>query len=208
MIHALIMMIIVLTTTLNLAQWSSTAAKDLKQPVNFSGKLTTHQGQEFDVDNISIYGKYTKISMALKPENLSQPERNPETKQYEVKLTTDPNEVTRDIDLDEIKQINVPAPETLYVYQKKERGKKLEFVEVEVISSSGKTYSYLLDPKTPIYCDGIDSAGPQETTVKLCALKTLTIDGYTYRDTSADKKKKCKANDCPPCAAKSTLPSQ
>jgi len=59
----------------------------------------------------------------------------------------------------------------------------------------------LLESKTPIYCDGIDSAGPQETTVPLSALKTLTIDGYTYRDTSADKKKKCRSNSCPPCDA-------
>lgn len=199
MIHALIIMIVILATNSNQAQWSSTTTKDLKQPVNFSGKLTTHQGNEFDVDNISIYGKYTKIPMALKPEKIAQPELNPETKQYEIKLTTDPNDSTGDVDLDETKEIRVSAPDTIYVYQKNDRGKKLEFIEVEVISSSGKTRSYLLDPKTPIYCDGIDSAGPQETTVKLRALKTLTVDGYTYRDTSADKKKKCRANDCPPC---------
>ena len=34
--------------------FGSTTTKDLKQPVNFSGKLTTHQGQEYIVDNISI----------------------------------------------------------------------------------------------------------------------------------------------------------
>lgn len=202
MIHVLISLIILLTTTINHANWSSTAAKDHKQPVNFSGKIITHQGNEFNVDNISIYDKYTKIPMAIKPENLPAPVLNTETKQYEIKLTEDPNTEMRYIDLDETSEIRVPSPNVIYTYQKKERGKILEFIEVEVISKSDTKYSYLLDPKTPIYCDGIDSAGPQETKIMLSALKTLTIEGYTYRDTSADKKKQCRPNDCPPCNPK------
>ncbi len=202
MMYLLIAFISLLHISASYAQFSSTTAKDLKQPVNFSGKITTHQNQEFVVDNISIYGKYTKIPMALKPENLSEGELNPETKQYEVKLETDPNTVKRDIDLDETSEIKVPSPNTIYTYHKKERGKKLEFIEVEVTSKSNTKYSYLLDPKTPIYCDAVDSAGPQETTVILSALKTLTIEGYTYRDTNADKKQPCKSNSCPPCENK------
>lgn len=194
--------ITLLSSSMIHCQWSSTAAKDLKQPVNFYGKITTHQGQEFNVDNISIQGKYTKIPMPLKPENLPEPALNTETKQYEVKLIANPNSdfSKRDVDLDETSQISVPSPHILYVYQKKERSQRLEFLEVEIISKSNTKYFYLLEAKTPIYCDGIDPAGPQETTVPLSALKTLTIEGYSYRDTSVDKKKKCKTDTCPPCS--------
>lgn len=203
MIYPVIIFVGLLAHTTH-TQWSSTAAKDLKQPVNFSGKVTTHQGQEFMVDNISINSKYTKISMPLKPENLPEPILNTETKQYEVTLNANPTSdfSKRDIDLDEISEINVPSPNTIYTYQKKKVGQKLEFIEVEVISKSKTKYYYLLENKTTIYCDAIDSAGPQETTIPLSALKTLTIEGYTYRDTSADRKKTCKQTDCPPCQQK------
>lgn len=203
MIYLFIIFIGILTHETH-TQWSSTAAKDLKQPVNFAGKITTHQGQEFVVDNISIHGKYSKIPMPLKPENLPEPTLNTETKQYDVTLNANPtiDFPKRDIDLDEISEIKVSSPNTIYVYQKKERSQKLEFLEVEIISKSGTKYYYLLESKTPIYGDTIDSAGPQETTIPLSALKTLTIDGYTYRDTNADKKKKCKQTDCPPCQQK------
>jgi hypothetical protein len=201
MIYMLIALITLLPTTTIYTQWSATSAKDLKQPVNFSGRVTTYQGQEFNIDNISINGKYAKISMPLKPENLPAAELNSETKKYEVKLSENPNTefLKRDVDLEETSEIKVPSPDTIYVYQKKERSQKIEFLEVEVISKSNTKYSFLLESRTPIYCDGIDSAGPQETTIPLSALKTLTIEGFTYRDTSADKNKKCKPNSCPPC---------
>ena len=201
MVYFLLFIVSFLPTSVIHANWSSTAAKDLKQPVNFSGKVTTHQGQELIVDNISIYGKYKQIPMRLKPENLPEPVLNPETKQYEVKLDANPNTDYLEgyVDLDETSEIRVPSPNTIYVYQKKERSQKLEFIEVDVISKSNTKRSYLLEAKTPVYWDGIDSAGPQETKGPLSAIKTLTIEGYTYRDTSKDKDKKCKQNSCPPC---------
>lgn len=202
MIYILAVLISLTCSNSTHAQWSSTAAKDLKQPVNFSGRLTTYQGQEFVVDNISINGKYTKIPMPLKPkENLAEPVLNSDTKKYEIKLTANPNTdfLKRDLDLEEINEISVPSPDTIYVYQKKERSQKIEFIEVNVTTKSNTKTSFLLETRTPIYCDGVDSAGPQETTVPLSALKTLTIEGYTYRDISADKKKNCKPDGCSPC---------
>lgn len=183
-------------------QWSSTTGKDLKQAVNFSGTLTTHQGQEFIVDNISIHNKYEKIPVIDKPLNHAEEIANTETKQREIKLEANPNiDFTKtNLDLNEIKQISVPSPQTIWIYQKKERHQKLEFIEVEVTTKSDTKTAYLLEAKTPIYCDAVDSAGPQEKTVPLSAMKTLTIDGYTYRDTSSDKKKQCKSDSCPPCS--------
>jgi len=192
------------SATTTLTQWSSNSTKDLKQPVNFSGKITTHQGQEFIVDNISIHGKYKQIPMIDKPVNHAEKTMNADTKQYEIKLEANPNtEFTKtNIDLEELSSISVPSPNTIWVYQKKERHQKLEFIEVEVTTKSNTKTSYLLDPKTPVYCDAIDSAGPQEKTVPLSAVNTLTIEGYTYRDTSIDKDKKCSPKSCPPCDAK------
>jgi len=177
--------------------YGSSTTKDLKQPVNFSGKLTTHQGQEYIVDNISINTKCKQIPMYGKPSNHAEPVLNNETKQQEIKLETNPADDIGTIDLDEVSQINVPTPGIIWYYQKKERHPRQEFIEVEVITKSNTKRSYLVDPKTPIYCDEIDAAGPQEKIVRLLALKTLTIEGYTYRDTSKDKKDG--SHTCPPC---------
>jgi hypothetical protein len=201
MMYLLIALLALLQTSITYPNWSSTAAKDLKQPVNFSGKLTTHQGQEFIVDNISVYGKYEKIPVIDKPVNHAEPVNNSETKQLEIKLDANPNaDFTKtSLDLNEIKEISVPFPSTIWIYQKKERSQKIEFTEVHVTTNSNTKTAYLVEAKTPVYCDAIDSAGPQEKTVPLSAIKTLTIEGYTYRDTSKDKDKKCKSNGCPPC---------
>jgi hypothetical protein len=204
MIHLLLLTLSLLHTTGISANWSSTAAKDLKQPVNFSGKITTHQGQEFVVDNISVQGRYEKIPVIDKPVNHAEPTMNTETKQQEIKLDANPNtDFTKTyLDLNEIKEVSVPSPNLIWIYQKKERSQKIEFIEIEVTTKSDTKTSYLLEVKTPIYCDAIDSAGPQEKTVPLSAVKMLTIDGYTYRDTSKDKNKKCSPDGCPPCEQK------
>ncbi len=204
MIRLLLLIVSFLYSTATHPNWSSTAAKDLKQPVNFSGKITTHQDQEFIVDNISVYGKYEKVPVIDKPGTYAEPAMNTETKQLEIKLQVNPNtEFTKTyLDLNEIKEMSVPSPDTIWVYQKKERSPRVEFIELDVITKSGTKSSYLLEAKTPIYCDAIDPAGPQEKTVPLSAVKTLTIEGYTYRDTSKDKNKKCDASGCPPCEQK------
>jgi hypothetical protein len=203
----------------------NTSAEDLKQPVNFSGKLTTHQGQEYNVNNISIEGKYKHIPMYDKP--MQQPKQtesgiigaikeeslaikqgrpvgieeaetvdeteviiNPETKLPEIKLSHNPTTdlVKTKIDLDELSEISVPSPDTIWFYQKKERQQKLEFIEVDVTTKSNTKTAYLLERKTRINCDAIDAAGPQEKQVPLSAVKTLTIEGFSCRaDTKRDK---------------------
>jgi hypothetical protein len=174
-----------------------TSTKDLKQPVNFSGTITTHQGQEYTVDNISINTQCKQIPMYDKPVNHAEPVVNNETKQQEIKLITNPADDLTKIDLSEVSQINVPKPDILWYYQKKEKLPRQEFIEVEIITKSDTKRSYLLDPKTPIYCDELDAAGPQEKTIRLLAIKTIIIEGYTYRDTSKDKKDG--SQKCPPC---------
>jgi hypothetical protein len=195
MIYQIITLITLLPTIVFPTNFGSNSTKDLKQPVNFNGKITTHQGQEFIVDNISINNKIAKISMPLKPENLPQSELNADTKKYEVKLPDNPNDIAKkEIELDDTSEIRTFAPDTIYVYQKKERSQRLEFIALEQITKSGNKYLLLAESRTPIYCDVIDNAGPQETTIPLSALKTMTIAGFKCRTTSTDKKKECKTN--------------
>src|SRR5438477_8735512 len=132
MIYIFMVLITVLPISITNTQWSSTAAKDIKQPVNFSGTITTHQGQEFIVDNISVYGKYEKIPVIDKPVNHAEPVMNTESKQLEIKLDANPNVdfSKTSLDLNEIKEMSVPSPSTIWIYQKKERHQKLEFIEI------------------------------------------------------------------------------
>jgi len=179
---------------INGTSFGSNTTKDLKQPVNFSGKLITHQGQEYIIDNISINSLYKQIPMYDKPTLQAEPTRNQNTQQQEMKLQADPADAITKIDLSEINSIQVPSPETIWYYEKK--GRRTEFIEVIVITKSDTKRSYLLDPKTPVYCDEIDAAGPQEKTVRLAAVKNLTIEGYTYRDIGKGQKE---CQSCPPC---------
>jgi hypothetical protein len=134
-----------------------------------------------------------------KPVTHAEKTLNSDTKQQEIKLETNPADDLTKIDLDEVSKIHVPSSNIIWYFQKKERQPRQEFIEVEVTTKSNTKRSYLLDPKTPIYCDGIDAAGPQEKTVRLQAVNVLTIEGYTYRDTSKDKKND--SRPCIPCSA-------
>jgi len=127
MMYLLLLIISFFSASTTLTQWSSNGAKDLKQPVNFSGKVTTHQGQEFIVDNISINGKYKEIPMIDKPLNQAEKTMNPETKQYEIKLEENPNtEFTKtNIKLEETSTISVPSPNIIWIYQKKRTASKI-----------------------------------------------------------------------------------
>lgn len=181
--------------------FGSTTTKDLKQPVNFSGTLTTHQGQEYIVDNISIDGKCKQIIMYAKPMTHAEPVLNKDSKHMEIQLDSNPASdfVKGTVDLDETSDIQVPSPNTLWYYQKNKHQQKMEYLEVIVTTKSNTKNQYLLERKTPVYCDGIDTAGPQEKIIPLSALKSLTIEGFTYRDTSKDKKNS--TQQCAPCAA-------
>jgi hypothetical protein len=174
------------------------SAKDIKQPVNFSGKISTHQGQSYIVDNISIDNKYKDIIMYAKPTEHEKAILNQDSQHLEIKLTENPaTDFVKDTyNLDQIKAIQVPSPNTVWYYQKKPNQQKMEYIEVVVITKSNTKSYHLLEHRAQIYCDEIDAAGSQEKIIPLAALQTLTIEGYTYRDTSKTKK------ECPPCSTK------
>jgi hypothetical protein len=174
------------------------SSKDIKQPVNFSGKISTHQGQNYIVDNISIDNKYKDIIMYAKPTEHEKAILNQDSQHLEIKLTENPTtDFVKDAyNLDQIKEIQVPSPNTVWYYQKKPNQQKMEYIEVVVITKSNTKSYHLLEHRAQIYCDEIDAAGSQEKIIPLAALQTLTIEGYTYRDTSKTKK------ECAPCSAK------
>lgn len=184
----------------------SNVAGSLKQDVNFYGKLITQQGQEYIVNNISIQGKYKQIIMYDKPIKHEDAVLNTETKQLEIKLDVNPTTDLSNagIDLSEISEIVVPSPNTIWFYQKKERQQKAEFIEVDVVSKSNTKRSYLLERKTRINCDEIDTAGPQEKNVPLSALDKLIIEGYSAKISTSGDNKKCVQTICPATKCETT----
>lgn len=171
---------------------------DIKQDVNFSGKLITQQGQEYTVNNISIQGKYKQIAMYDKPVKHAEAVLNSETKQLEIRLESNPSTDLSEskIDLSEISEVSVPSPNTIWFYQKKDRQQRVEFIEVEVTTKSNTKRSYLLERKTRISCDEIDAAGPQEKRVPLAALDKLIIEGYSAKISVSGDDKKCVQTTC------------
>ncbi len=172
---------------ITLVNWrgpEATVEGNSKHKVNFSGKLITHQGEEYSVDNISIGNKYKQINMYDKPSKHAKAGFNTESKRREIQLDTNPKTdltVTK-IDLSEIKELQIPEPNTVWIYQKKKKHRKLKFTEVIVISKSDTKRHYILERKTKIYCDEIDKAGPVEKIVPLPAIDRLIIEGYSFRN--------------------------
>lgn len=126
MIHLLIIAISLLQINATHC-WGSSGSNmdgDIKQPVNFSGKLITYQDQEYMIDNISIEGKYKNVIMYDKPIKHTEPAMNADTKQLEIKLEDPKNLVETKINFSEVSSVHVPSPNTVWVYQKKSVNKE------------------------------------------------------------------------------------
>lgn len=123
------------------------------------------------------------------------------TRQKEHILLDEPNKtlVEAKIDLVEISEIRVPYPDEKWIYQKEEKSRKLEYIEVEIISDDTKKTksNYLVEKYKKIYCDRMIDAkqdtGPEEWEVPLRGLKNLTIEGY--KDRNLEEKKKRRAEE-------------
>lgn len=164
----------------------SNVDSEVKHNVNFSGHLVSYQGREYDVDNIAIKGQYKHIMMYEKPANHPQPQLNSETNQTEIKLDVNPADglIGKKVDLSEIHELYVPKPDVIWVYQKKTH-RRVEFLEIDAITTGNTRIPYLLERTVRLTCDGIDPSGPQEMTVPLSTIKELKIEGYSFRNPSA-----------------------
>jgi len=191
----------------NWGNTETTLDGDKKQQVNFYGSLLTHQTQKsINIDNISVGGKYKQISMVEKPTISAKSDtENTKTQKnghQEIQLDVDPKTdlVTTKIDLNEVSELQIPNPHTIWTYQKESTYRKIEFLEVIIISNDAqKTKSrYLLEARTKIYCNEINDAGPIHKEVPLGAINILKIDGYKFRTITTDPKTDTTSCGCEP----------
>lgn len=171
---------------------------NFKQTVNFYGKLITYQAKEYKINNISFDGKYKQIPMYDKPYKYSKPTLNTKTNQKEIVLKVNPKNsfITSKIDLNEVSEIHVPKPNITWVYQKEGKQRRLEYIEITVISKNKKKTknSYLVDHKTKVRCSEVNSAGAVEKIVPISAINRLIIEGYSLRDNMDTKLQKNKTH--------------
>jgi len=180
------------------------------QPVNIAGKLITISGDSYTVDNISLNRQIKQIKLFALP---GAALFKISTEKSSVRMITkEPVKYldTTNIDLVEIKKLETPFPDITWTYQEEpNKGRKLEFIQVDITLADGTKNSYLAPSNTMLYCDReTHAAGPQEKDVPLAAIKELTITGYTRREESKETYSKTSTPAacpvCPVCAPATT----
>lgn len=180
----------------NVYGWSgseSGTAIEKKQKTNFYGTVETKEGNSFDVENITIDGRFRQIPVYEKP-RITTPTADQEKKDD----TLAPNEIALDrdpvselavtyIDLNEIREIKSPADDKyVWVYQRKKNYRRQEFVEIQIVpkDADDEPTAYIIERKAKIYCHGIRSSGPEEKQIPMTDVQALVIKGYCIRDDS------------------------
>jgi len=185
-----------------LAGWGtqgSNVAGDKKQTIKFYGTLETWASprKPMEVENISIENIFRQIPMYVKPSGSAIATSSPKTDTKQTNnlvLQKDPKTslIQAEIDLAEVGEVKVPFPDQFWIYQKDDRARKNEFVQVTIISNDAKKTKtdYLVEKRKKIFCDRISAAGPGEQKVPLTAIKSLKIKGYKDRELEKSKKRK------------------
>jgi hypothetical protein len=155
-----------------------------RQPINVAGQLTTHNGDSYTVDNISLNRQIKQIKLFALPSaklfSVSNDKPSIRIMSKEPAKYLD----TTNIDLVEIKKLEVPFPDITWIYEEEpNKGRKIEFTQLDITLADGSKSSYLASSRMMLYCDReTHAAGPQEKDVPLSAIKELTIIGYTKRE--------------------------
>lgn len=183
--------------------WGSGETSEIKgrwqrQPINITGTLKTYNNETFSVENISLNRQIKQIKCySLPGEKLFT--ISPEKPTMRL-MTKDPSKYldTTNIDLVEVKKIETPYPDTTWVYQEEpDKGRKIEFMQIDVTLTDNSKASYLLDSRIRLYCDRVThAAGPQEKDVPLAAIKELTILCYAKK-VEEEPKEKTESRECP-----------
>ena len=179
----------------NYSAQENTSEGNKKHSVNFYGTLAARNNKTFKCENISIAHLYKQIPLYEVP---GTQDRN----EQEHTFNTNPKSgIITKIDLSETDQISVPHPKTIWTYQRKKGARKTEYIEITIVSNDKKKtrHHYIIDLGRKLICDEINEAGPIEKEVPFKAIKTLTIEGYKYRDTDI-KRQKTEATK--PCVAR------
>jgi hypothetical protein len=176
-----------------------------RQPVNVAGQLTTHNGDSYTVDNISLNRQIKQIKLFAIP---SEKLFSVSTDKPSVRIITkEPSKYldTTNIDLVEIKKLEVPFPYITWTYEETlGKGRKLEFTQIDITLADSTKSSYLVSSSMMLYCDRqTHAAGPQEKDVPMAAIKELTITGYSQQEDekaeTAAAKSSTSAEKCPVC---------
>lgn len=169
-----------------------------KQPINITGTLVTYNGETYQVENISLNRQIKQIKcFSLPGEKLFSISSEKPSQRL---ISKEPSKYldTTNIDLVEVKKIETPYPDITWIYQEEPgKGRKLEFIQVDITLTDDSKSSYLLESHIKLYCDRLaHAAGPQEKDVPLAAIKELTISCFSKRLEEAPKKVE-ESRECP-----------
>jgi len=183
-----------------------------RQPINVSGQLTTLSGDTYPVENISLNRQIKQIKLFALPSaklfSVSTDKPSVRTLSKEPAKYLD----TTNIDLVEVKKLETPYPDVTWIYEEEPgKGRKLEFMQIDITLVDGSKTSYLASSRMMLYCDRKTyAAGPQEKDVPLAAIKDLSITGYAKRDDNKTEEATAKAAPiaatCPPCETEPATP--
>lgn len=176
---------IALCTAILLINWASQPEKNGAQ---FFGTLVTHQDNTFRINNITIgYDKKTAaIPIYEKPQ---KPSAFTILNDTHISLNIDPTKdlAIINLDLDKVAHMSIPHPLVVWTYKKEKGSREHFYVEIAITTKSNPvldapnlTTSYLIEQDIQLQCDRIDNAQPEKMSVKLPAIKTLSIEGYTF----------------------------
>jgi len=162
-----------------------------KPNVNFYGKLETHQGNVYSVENITINSMFRQIPV------------------YEVpKITTDEHILDlakgydkAELDLAEMSEIAVPNQQAIWtvIETRNKRKHEKKFIEIQVTYKDKTERHYLIQENSKIGCDQIMTSGPIEIekNISIIAIKTLNIEGFKYRDIGKQQEQDKKTTNNP-----------
>jgi len=159
------------------ANFSEQTSSSKETPdINFLGTITSQAGEKINAENITIGGRYEKITV------YSQPGKDIDPKQAEVKL-----------DLTEIREINVQTPaQSLFVYTPPAQSyiasdgtkqirtlKGVEYTRFEVVykdTAEIATKIYLIERDKKIWFDELIGPNRIEHRANLDAIKQIKIE--------------------------------
>lgn len=163
-----VLVIIILCQMLVIKPWSGTEATGEK-PV-FFGKLTSQEGNTFNVTNISI-GRSRAAGRAVRLYELPRISESMQGKDT-IKIPGNPHHdlTTTEFDLLKVKKVVVPSPQTSWIWEKPSRedrapSTRYEFIQLDVTWKGDQTGSYLLElgaehttNPIKIFCDSTGNA--------------------------------------------------
>ena len=133
------------------------------------------ENKQFTVSDIKIGGLYKDIAVYDMP-----------SAKTGTKLTKNPYDGTRIwLDLANIKEIRVPAPDTIWEYKDPKKSKPCEYIEVMIISIDNTQNRYLIETKHKLTFKDVNGSTKME--VPFSDLKSLVVGG-NQRCTPAPKK--------------------